>query len=350
MGIFENIKRNKMYIMKNIMMIFTAIFIFELFFCHKPEIGSDEDLNNSANIENNIIEASKSIVGISKTYEISNEGWGSGVIISKSGYILTNAHVSGELGNVCFAIISTTEKYKAKVIWVNNEIDLAVISIDHQFENCINLGDSSELKIGEHVFSIGNPISYDFKNSVSSGIVSGLNRKVEVEDQNGKAYMTNLIQTDISINSGNSGGALINESGKIIGITTLKITSAESMSFSVPIDIVKPIIKKIESEGTYKNVTLEIVGYDKYSIDSYNSSINLNEGGVFVAIVNRNSESELAGIKSGDIIIKVYNYNVDNMLELRQYIYEKNPGEEVNLTIKRDKKVFDVRVKLKVKE
>ena len=350
MIIFNYIKNNKMYILKNILMISGAILIFELFFCHKPEIGNNENLTNPINVQNNIIEASKSIVGISKTYEISNEGWGSGIIVSKNGYILTNAHVSGGLDTICFVIISTTEKYKAKVIWENNEIDLAIIKVEHQFENCISLGNSSELKIGDSVFSIGNPISYDFKNSVSSGIISGLNRKIEIEDQNVKTYMTNLIQTDISINSGNSGGALINELGKIVGITTLKITSAEGMSFCVPIDIVKPIIEKIENEGMYKNVTLGIIGYDKYSIYSYNSSINLKEGGVFVAVVNQNSESELAGIKSGDVIIKIDNYDVTDILKLRQYIYEKKPGEKVNLKIRRDRNVFDISVKLEVKK
>lgn len=228
-------------------------------------------------------------------------------------------------------------------MWSSSEIDLAIMKVNHEFEHCAELGNSDELKIGENIFSIGSPISYDFKNSVSSGIISGLNRNLKLEENNEKIYINNLIQTDIGLNPGNSGGALINEFGQIVGITTVKITSAENMSFSVPINVVKPVIKRLEESASFEEVTLGIMGYDKYSIESYNSSIDLSDGGVFVAIVNQNSTAEKSGIKSGDIIVSVNDNRISDILDLRGILYEKKIGDEIILTIKRDRKEFKIK-------
>lgn len=334
-----------------IFIIIIILIIYGIISILSNKIKSDDNQENNICEEECIEKASKNIVGISRNYNLienSVTSWGSGVVISKKGYILTNEHVSGSQNGNCYVILNSKEKYKANIVWSNSDIDLAIVKINYNFEDCALLGDSDELKLGEKIYTIGNPIGIDFQRSVSTGVISGINRNLEFEENGKKFYINNLIQTDAIINPGNSGGALINKVGQLIGITTIKISSAESMGFAVPINIIKPILKKLETTGNFEETTLGIWGYDKYSIDKINVNINL-ETGIYIGQVNLNTNSEKSGLKSGDIIENIDGNNLEKISDLREYIYKKNPGDIVKLKIKRDKSEFDVEVKLEKK-
>lgn len=192
--------------------------------------------NNEINLEN----TTKCVVGISKLedngtsifLEKSTEklGLGTGVIVGEDGYILTNEHVVGEKYSSCYVTLDTGIEYKGSVVWADSEIDLAIVKIGITGLDKINLGDSNNIKIGERVFAIGNPVGFEFQKTVTSGIISGINRTIKIKnDDDTYSYMESLIQTDATINEGNSGGPLVNEKGEIIGITSVKVNDAEGI-------------------------------------------------------------------------------------------------------------------------
>lgn len=270
--------------------------------------------------------------------------WGSGVIVSKKGYILTNEHVSGD-GLNCYVYVGEKEKLKADVVWSNSDLDLAIVKVKKEFQNCAYIVDSESIKLGEDVFAIGNPINSDFEKSISKGIISGLNRNLQFEEQGVQFYLTNMIQTDASTNVGNSGGALINSKGQLIGVTTIKIVSSEGMSFAVPADVVKTIIDKLEESGEYAQPKIRASVYDKYTIDKLNLGIRINEG-IYVAEVDVNSNAELAGIKVGDVIVQIDDNRIDSINDFRKYIFGKSIGEKVNLKIIRERNNIEISMNL----
>ena len=222
--------------------------VYEIIDINSNKIKSD-DLNKNMNAQTIIENACNTIVGISREYgtiEGNNKIWGSGIIVSNNGYVLTNEHISGALGSFCYVIVDYNKNYKASVVWSNAELDLAILKVNCNFENHAILGDSSKLKIGQQVYSIGNPISMSFQKSVGSGIVSGLNRNLEFEENGKKFYINNLIQTDAVINPGNSGGALINEQGELIGINTMKFlgNGIVGIGFAIPVSSATEIINQ----------------------------------------------------------------------------------------------------------
>lgn len=228
-------------------------------------------LYNDAVVENEDIESSleditRSIVGISKIKNngetlldlnaTKDLGLGSGVIFSSNGYIITNWHVAGEKYSSCYITLENGGTYNGNVLWSDADLDLAIVKINTAGLKTINLGDSEELKLGEEVWAIGNPVGIEFQRTITKGIISGLNRTIKIEDENTKTYMEDLIQTDASINTGNSGGALINKKGELIGINTVKITSAEGIGFAVPISIIKPILISYMQKGSFEEAYL----------------------------------------------------------------------------------------------
>lgn len=228
-------------------------------------------LYNDAVVENEDIESSleditRSIVGISKIKNngetlldlnaTKDLGLGSGVIFSSNGYIITNWHVAGEKYSSCYITLENGGTYNGNVVWSDADLDLAIVKINTAGLKAINIGDSEELKLGEEVWAIGNPVGIEFQRTITKGIISGLNRTIKIEDENTKTYMEDLIQTDASINTGNSGGALINKKGELIGINTVKITSAEGIGFAVPISIIKPILISYMQKGSFEEAYL----------------------------------------------------------------------------------------------
>lgn len=330
------------------------------------EERKNKDLTVAQMLEN----ATDSVVGVSKLKDkgntiftqdgVSKMGIGSGVIISEKGYILTNEHVSGPKNSNCYVTMEDGKNYNANVVWSDSNLDLAIIKINMKCLNYAKLGNSDLLNVGESVYAIGNPIGFEFQKTVTSGIVSALNRTIIFKDQNQvstgisqnqenqEIYMSNLIQTDATINPGNSGGPLINNDGEIIGINTVKITSAEGIGFAVPINVVKPIINKFENEGKFEEASIGIFAYDKNVIPYLNTNLDFDTG-IYVAQISMDSPVFSSGLQIGDVITKIDDNKLEKMCDLREYIYSKNAGETVNLTVLRNNKERNIEVKLKRK-
>ena len=254
------------YIFKKLFIIFLiafiSIFLYEIFIelqesstkeeTYGTKLSADEEIQeNDENISNIIEKVSNTVVGISKIRNIGSSaflsnsteelGLGSGIIVSKKGYILTNEHVVGKNASSCYVTIENGKNYKGKIVWSNSDIDLAIIKVETIFNNVASLGSSNSISVGNTVYAIGNPIGYEFQRTVTGGIISAVNRTVKIKNEDDSySYMSNLIQTDATINPGNSGGPLIDEEGYIIGINTIKITTAEGIGFAIPINIIKP--------------------------------------------------------------------------------------------------------------
>lgn len=182
----------------------------------------------------------------------------------------------------------------------------------------------------------GNPIGFEFRRTVTSGIISAKNRTIKIEESDKSSYMTDLIQTDATINPGNSGGPLIYPNGEVVGINTVKISSAEGIGFAVPINIIKPIIENLKKEGNFQEATIGIYAYDKEVIPYLSSNINF-EKGIYIAQITKNGPADNTELKEGDIITSIDQTTLITMNDLRQYIYTKKPNDEVTLNITRGK-------------
>ena len=191
----------------------------------------------------------------------------------------------------------------------------------------------------------GNPIGFEFQRTVTSGIISAVDRTIKIEEEETASYMEDLIQTDATINPGNSGGPLINVDGEVIGINSIKITSAEGIGFATPINYIKPIIEKITQTGEFNEANLGIFAYDKEVIPYLDSKLNFTKG-IYVAQVSVDGPAYTSGLKVGDIIQKIDALDLQKMSELRGYIYTKNPGDEVTLQVTRGGKALEIRLKL----
>ena len=193
----------------------------------------------------------------------------------------------------------------------------------------------------------GNPIGFEFRRTVTSGIISAKNRTIKIEEKDKQSYMTDLIQTDATINPGNSGGPLIHSNGDVIGINTIKITTAEGIGFAVPINIVKPIIESFKKTGNFEEATIGIYAYDK-EVTPYlsNNLINKFSKGIYVAQITPNGPADNTDLKESDIITSIDNIELNTMNDLREYIYTKKPNDSVTLKIIRGKINRDISIVL----
>lgn len=258
-------------------------------------------------------------------------GVGSGVIVSSDGYILTNNHVAGGKNNKLTVSIADGRNVTGEVVWADPVLDLAVVKVNLTGLTPLVLGDASVLEVGEPAIAIGNPFGLEFQRSVTSGIISALNRTISIETDAGLNYMEDLIQTDASINPGNSGGPLLNSRGEVIGINTVKVSSAEGIGFAIPINISKPIVGKLVDTGTFKEPYLGLFAYDKAVIPYIDGASNATNG-VYVAHVDVNGPAYKGGIRKGCIIRKVDGTEINTMMQLRTYIYSKSPGDTIQIT------------------
>lgn len=302
-----------------------------------------------------IEEVTNCVVGISKIKNngssiflkdgVDKLGIGTGIIVSADGYILTNEHVSGGRYSTCYVTLDNGKSYNGTVTWSDSDLDLAIVKILAGGLPYAELGDSNNIRVGTTVYAIGNPIGFEFQRTVTSGIISGKNRTIKLEEENKTSYMADLIQTDATINPGNSGGPLITADGKVIGINTVKITSAEGIGFAVPINVVKPIIGKYSQNIEFEEATIGIFAYDKDVIPYLDSNITF-ENGIYVVEVTKNGPAEKAGLKESDIITKIDNIELNKMNDLKSYLYTKNPNDEVVLSVLRNKQTQEITVKL----
>ena len=298
-----------------------------------------------------------SIVGIRVEYNVNSIFYrqtstataeGSGVIISEDGYILTNNHIVSnssfyyqvsEASRVVVYLYNDQTEYEAKIVGTDEETDLAVIKIEKTGLTPAELGDSDSVKIGEFAMAVGNPLG--MQNSVSSGIVSAVNRKIT--DTDGKTYT--LIQTDAAINSGNSGGALVNSSGKVIGINTLKLTGdgVEGMGFAIPINDTKPIYEDLIQ---YSKVKRPYIGFSGRDLDEETAQYNNLVVGVYVVSIEEFSAAEKAGLRAGDVVTAINGTSITTMDELNAVKNECQIGDEITLTIVRNGEEREIKVTL----
>lgn len=300
-----------------------------------------------------------SIVGIQVEFTVNSyftrnqtsTAQGSGIIISSDGYILTNNHIISssdsslyyevsEANSIKVSLYNDDKEYEAKIIGTDVQTDLAVIKIEKDGLVAAELGDSSSALIGEFVLAVGNPLG--LQSSVTSGIISALNRSITTED--GTTYV--VIQTDCAINSGNSGGALINSDGKIIGINTLKLsgTGVEGMGFAIPInDTIKVYTELIENG----KVLRPFIGISGVDLSANRANYFGLPQGVYVQSIEISSAAEAAGLKIGDVITAVDGTEIKTMQELNAIKNEKNIGDSIVLTITREGKQQEISLVLK---
>ena len=272
-------------------------------------------------------------------------GLGTGMVISEDGYILTNQHVVGNKYSNCYVTLEGGREYTANVIWADEDIDLAIIKIRANGLTCVRLGNSDDISIGESVYAIGNPIGFEFQKTVTSGIISAKDRTLKIEEGEDVSYLSDLIQTDATINPGNSGGPLITTTGEVIGITSVKITSAEGIGFAIPINLVKPVIERIKTQGDFTEASIGIFAYDKAVIPYLESGLKF-ENGIYVAQINLDGAAAKSGLKEEDIIIKIDDIQLEKMSQIREYLYTKNPNDEVTLKVLRNNNTMEIKVKL----
>ena len=280
------------------------------------------------------------------------QGSGSGVIISSDGYIVTNNHVVDHTEKI-EVILNDKRSFEAEVIGKDPTTDLALIKIKAKELPAISYGNSDEVKIGEWVLAVGNP--FNLTSTVTAGIVSAKGRNINIienDPSQGLFPIESFIQTDAAVNPGNSGGALVNAQGDLIGINAAIASNTGSYagySFAIPVNIVKKIVADLVEFGAVQRA---FIGVTIRDIDApfaeKNGIKNLN--GVYVSGLTDGGAAEEAGIKTGDIITKVNDVNVKNVAELQEQIGKYRPGDKITVTVDRSGKLSDFKTVLKNKE
>ncbi len=252
---------------------------------------------------------------------------GSGIILSEDGYIVTNNHVI-EGASAVSVILNTGSEFTATVIGADSESDIAVIKIEPTEELTVaTLGDSDSVVVGERAVAIGNPMGLEFFGSVTQGIISAVNRTIDVDNRT-----MNVIQTDAAINSGNSGGALVNARGEVIGINTVKVstTGVEGMGFAIPISQARPIISDLLEYGYVTG--RPVIGISTRDVTEYMATqYNWPQGAQVMAVTSENAQN--AGLQQGDIITAVDGNTITSGSDLTEYKDTKSPGDEIELQV-----------------
>lgn len=275
------------------------------------------------------------------------QSMGSGFIVDPNGYIVTNAHVigDGKYENITVSLIDGSKEV-GDVLWYDTALDLAVVKINRTGLPAVEIGDSEQLKVGEPVVAIGNPMTLDLERTVTQGIVSGLNRSIAFE--NG-TVIEPLIQTDASINSGNSGGPLFNAEGKVIGINTAKMSTAEGLGFSIPINTAKPIIEQIIKDGVLTQVYVGITGVDVETFERASGVDITAEYGVVVIEIMNGSPAAQAGLNPQDVIIAIDGDRIESMSDLKRNLYEYKENDKAEFTIMRGGQEQKINITFKIK-
>ena len=274
------------------------------------------------------------------------EATGSGVIISADGYIVTNNHVV-EGADELTVTLNDNSEYSARIIGTDKTTDLALIKVSAKNLPTLPIGDSDKLKVGEWVLAVGNP--FNLSSTVTAGIVSAKARSL------GANGVESFIQTDAAINAGNSGGALVNTSGELVGINAMLYSKTGSYSgygFAIPTTIMNKVVEDLKKYGSVQRAVLDIQGQDVHNyIDMQKEKgekVDLGtNNGIYIAKVNDGGAGEAAGLKEGDVITKVDDKNVSKMAELQEYLNSKRPGDKISITYLRNKKSITKTVTLK---
>ncbi len=303
-----------------------------------------------------------SVVGIKVTYSVSSPYYsyygmsgststatGSGVIISEDGYILTNNHVVAssnsssyyqvsQATSITVTLYNDKTEYEAKIVGTDEQTDLAVLKIEKNDLKAAELGNSGAVKVGEFAMAIGNPLN--MPSTVTTGIISATDRTITADN-----VSYHVIQTDAAINSGNSGGALINAEGKVIGINTLKLSGSgiEGIGFAIPINDTINVYKQLIDNGKVSRPFIGIAGRD---LDEATAKSNNLPVGIYIVTIEEFSAAEKAGIQAGDVIVSVDGKEVKTMTELNNIKNEHKIGDEIKIKLIRDGKEREVTLTL----
>ena len=272
---------------------------------------------------------------------VQTEGVGSGVIFKSDGYIVTNNHVI-ENAKELVVSLSDGRTFSGKIIGADSLTDIAVIKIDADNVPAATFGDSDSVVVGEPAIAIGNPLGLEFQGSVTVGVISALNRTLEISDRRIK-----LLQTDAAINPGNSGGALVNADGMVIGINSAKIGASvvEGMGFSIPINTVQNVINELMDKGYVARPFLGVTAFDKQTALRYGYQLNIDKG-VYIFRVSLDAAAGKAGLERGDIILSLDGKETNSVSELRNIIADHKVGDTIKIRYIRDKKEQTVDVVL----
>jgi serine protease Do len=271
--------------------------------------------------------------------ELIEQGSGSGVIISQDGYIVTNYHVIQNAERLVVTL-ANDKQLEAEVRGSDPDTDLAVLRIKASNLPVAVLGDSSQLRVGELVVAIGNPLGAEFARSVTAGVVSAKERHINIQERK-----VTLIQTDAAINPGNSGGALVNSSGQVIGINSAKlvIPGVEGMGFAIPINDAKPIINELIERGYVSRPALGIWGV---AIDELLARQNNLPPGIYIRELVRSGPAQQAGLKTGDIILSINGQRVTSFDEMSKALEKFKPGDKVTVDFYRGGKKYSAELVL----
>ncbi|SDP43987.1 S1C family serine protease [Selenomonas ruminantium] len=262
---------------------------------------------------------------------VETQGVGSGVIFKEDGYIVTNNHVVSGAKEIIVSL-PDGRSLKGKLIGADELTDLAVVKVEAKDLPTAKFGDSDQIVVGEPAIAIGNPMGLEFQGSVTSGVVSAVNRTLDISDK-----LVKLIQTDAAINPGNSGGALVNADGEVIGINSAKLAASgvEGMGFAIPTNTVQNIIDEIMSKGYVARPYLGVSVFDPQTAGRYGYQLNIDKG-VYIFQLTLNGPCGKAGLQRGDIILKVNDEEVNSVTDLRAKVASHKVGDTVKITFDRN--------------
>ena len=275
-------------------------------------------------------------------------GIGSGVVISRDGYIVTNNHVIDGADDV-YVTTNSNEEYKAKVVGTDPFTDLALIKIEGDKElTAIPFGNSDDLRVGEWVLAIGNP--FNLRSTVTAGIVSAKGRAAG--SGQGSLQVGSFIQSDVAVNPGNSGGALVNMAGELIGINTMIYSSTGNyagISFAIPTSIVHKVVSDLKEYGTVQRAVLGIAGTNITSAATEKYDLKVSQGALVMEVADRSSAKQ-AGLKEGDVITSIDGHSISTMSDLQEAISTHKPGDKVRMAVDRKGKAMTIDLVLKNSE
>lgn len=269
------------------------------------------------------------------------EGAGSGVVISEDGYIATNNHVIDGASKIKVRL-TTGEEYDAKLIGTDPQTDVAVIKVDGVKLKPVTYADSDQLVVGDTAIAIGNPLG-ELGGTVTNGIISALDREIELENQK----MT-LLQTNAAINPGNSGGGLFNNKGELIGLVVAKSggSNVEGLGFAIPVNVVKEVVKSIIDVGYVQG--RPVLGVQVVDIDSAQRAYQygVNQLGVYVMALTEGTKAEKSGLKVGDCLVAIGDTQVTSTADLKRILQQHKVGETVKVIVSREGKLVTLQVEL----
>ena len=354
-------KNNNSYLL-SVVALFVGAFCMYAYIQKNPivqeKVSAGESIVKNVNVTENGISSGienvyDSVVVVENYQKLKLAGIGSGFIYDSKGYILTNHHVIDGASEIKVKLMDG-ETLIATVIGSDEYADIAVIKIDSSYvKRVAKIGDSSKMKVGDTVFTIGSPLSVDYAGTVTRGILSGKDRMVAVSVGNSSTndWIMNVMQTDAAINPGNSGGPLCNVSGEVIGVNSMKIVKSEieGIGFAIPIEdaieYANLILKGEKIQRAYLGVSMtDFTTSSQYLRQEGITIDNTVTSGVIVVEAVKGGPCADAGIKKGDVIIKIGKYDITSVAELRYYLYKYKPKEKIEIRVMRGKteKLFNV--------